>query len=164
MLWSFGRCPCDGTDLSHHWTTVLVYTSLQRQVRYEKNLSDFGSEHKREKKKFILLYNCWFSLIFFSFLPGISAPPWWTGMCVWSIFFLVSKGTQGGTTPDFGGQIGLHCRGCFKASQASLCRGGPQSVACLLSANLRRWILSAGLTPVQLLCLMGLTPWDMVAI
>lgn len=93
---------------------------------------------KKKKRKKLLLCNYWFSLIFQFPARHLCTAQVDGKVCVVEVFFSF----KGGTTPAFGGQMGLHCGGCFKASQASLHWGRLQRVACLLSANLRRWILS----------------------
>lgn len=68
--------------------------------------------------------------------------------CVYPLYiFVFQKGSREGTPPIFRGKMGLYCQACFKASHVSFHRGRRQeSLACLLLANLKRWIPSVSLT------------------
>lgn len=135
----------------------MVKYSWQMYVYFEKNGSDFGSEQEKKKGFFSVIVGRVLSFPE-SRLASLHHPAAWkVHVCI----FLAWKGVRGGTTPVFGDLMGLRC---LSLLQGTTDWGGHALVACLLSANLKRWILSEGLTPAQLLCLMGLTPQDIVAI
>lgn len=93
------RCPCNGTDFSHNWKMLLVDTSLQRQIRYEKKMSDFSTAYKRKKKSSFCVIVGSVASFPISSSASLHHPAWWEGVYVLCIFHF-KKGSRGGATPS----------------------------------------------------------------